>query len=142
MNFSSFDNYADIFDLPHPVSRSHPQMSMYDRAAQFSPFAALTGFDSQIDETARLVSSRITLSEDRLEELDLEIERLRALILAGTIPSAVIEHFIPDPNVSKNGGAYVRTAVSVRSIDSTRQLLVTTDGKEFYFDDIISIESR
>lgn len=135
----SEEKYSDIINMPHHVSSTRPHMSIYDRAAQFSPFAALTGFDAQIDETARLVSSRITLSQDRLEELDLEIERIRSLLSAGSVPSVLVEHFIPDPNISKNGGAYIKSVIQVKFLDSHRQTMISTSGQEIRFEDIIAI---
>ena len=69
--------YADIIDLPHPVSQRHPQMPLADRAAQFSPFAALTGLDAALQETARLTDQRITLDEYEQAELDKALQALR-----------------------------------------------------------------
>lgn len=69
-------DYSDIIHLPHHVSKTHPQMSMHDRAAQFSPFAALTGYDSAILETARLTEEKITLNEDMQELLDIKFQQL------------------------------------------------------------------
>ena len=69
--------YQDIINLPHHVSKTHPQMLLYDRAAQFSPFAALTGYEDAIRETARLTDNWVQLSEDKKQELD---EKLRQLI--------------------------------------------------------------
>lgn len=69
-------DYSDIIHLPHHISKTHPQMSMHDRAAQFSPFAALTGYDSAILETARLTEEKITLNEDLQELLDIQFQQL------------------------------------------------------------------
>ena len=87
-------DYSDIIHLPHHVSKTHPQMSMHDRAAQFSPFAALTGYDSAILETARLTEEKITLNEDMQELLDIKFQQL--LEHLSEKPLISITFFCPD----------------------------------------------
>lgn len=95
--------YQDIINLPHHVSKTHPQMPLYDRAAQFSPFAALTGYEDAIRETARLTDNWVQLSEDKKQELD---EKLRQLIAdRERTESVTIIYFQPDDR--KEGGSYV-----------------------------------
>ena len=102
--------YEDIINLPHHVSERHARMSMLDRAAQFSPFAALTGYDAAIEETARLTDTKIELDES---EKDLLNQRLCEALDSGT--PVRITYFLPDER--KDGGAYVCTAGKVRKVD-------------------------
>ena len=97
------DEYRDIINLPHHVSSKRPQMSMLDRAAQFSPFAALTGYDDAIHETARLTNDKVDLSEEEKETLDRKQQIL--LERLGEHPALTVTYFIPD--AKKSGGAYV-----------------------------------
>lgn len=94
--------YDDIIDLPHPTSQNHPRMSLYDRAAQFSPFAALTGHHAAIAETGRLTDRRIELDESEITRVDAELQHLQEL-LPGR-PTVSITYFVPDER--KNGGSY------------------------------------
>ena len=101
MMYDAEDKYADIINLPHHVSRNHPQMSMADRAAQFSPFAALTGHDAAIAESARLTDERPILDESVKQEIS------NLLQLASTDSNLVLNivYFVPDTR--KTGGSYV-----------------------------------
>ena len=94
--------YDDIIELPHPTSQNHPRMSLYDRAAQFSPFAALTGHHAAIAETGRLTDRRIELDESEIARVDAELQHLQEL-LPGR-PTVSITYFAPDER--KNGGSY------------------------------------
>ena len=96
--------YGDIIDHPHWESPKHPPMSLYDRAAQFAPFAALSGYDDMIGEEARLVDNRIELSEEEWEELNRKLGRIDETIRQGAQPAATITYFVPDP--LKPGGLY------------------------------------
>ena len=96
-------DYDDIINLPHHVSTRHPQMSMYDRAAQFSPFAALTGYDDAIQETGRLTEQKIELDEETLEKLDERFQILQEHL--GEQPEVRFTYFKPDER--KEGGAYL-----------------------------------
>jgi len=128
--------YDDIIDLPHHVSRNHPQMPMLDRAAQFAPFAALTGYGAAVRETARLTAERRELSPQDAEELD---RRLAALIARlPDRPEATVELFVPDDR--KAGGAYVTVTGRVRHISVPERTLVMEDGTVVPLDDIVSLD--
>ena len=88
--------YADIIDLPHHVSDHHPPMSLYDRAAQFSPYSALSGYGDLVREEARLVGNKIEPGEDMLEQLNIQLNRLGKMIENGISPSASVTRFIPE----------------------------------------------
>lgn len=126
-------DYSDIIDLPHHVSIRHAHLPMESRAAQFSPFAALTGYGDTIDETARLTDARVLLDDDRKAELD---EMLRLLL--PTLPQAVrVTYFVPDAR--KAGGAYRTDTVTVKKIDAAGRVIVTTGGT-IAIDDIFDID--
>lgn len=116
--------YDDIIDLPHPVSQHHPQMPLADRAAQFSPFAALTGLDAALQETARLTDQRITLDEYEQAELDKTLQALREA--APQHPAVEITYFQPDAR--KAGGQYVTSVGHVKRIAEYEQQLILTEG--------------
>ncbi len=127
--------YDDIIHLPHHVSRNHPQMPMLDRAAQFAPFAALTGYEAAVGETARLTAERRELDAQEAEELN---RRLAALIAnLPDRPEATIEYFVPDDR--KSGGAYVTVTGRVRHISVPEKTLVMEDGTVIGFEDIAAI---
>lgn len=127
--------YNDIINLPHPTSARHPRMPMIDRAAQFAPFQALTGYGAAIQEAARLTGERVELTEDEKAVLD---DRLR--LLADTGGEAVFTYFQPDGK--KNGGAYVTAAGIVKKLDPLEQRVVLTDGTVISIGDILEIESE
>ena len=114
--------YADIIDLPHHVSDRHPHMSLQDRAAQFSPFAALSGYDEMIAEEARQVDNRIELSEEEQDRLGRRLNRISEAIAAGSRPLLTVTWFIPDP--LKPGGRYETITEKVRRVDPTEHVLV------------------
>lgn len=128
--------YDDIIYLPHHVSAKHPQMSPLDRAAQFSPFAALTGHGAAIRETARLTDDFIELDDSQKEQLDLELQRLRKDLSHN--PEVEITYFQPDQR--KDGGSYVTVRGIVKKIDEYRHLLLFADGTTLPMEDILSIE--
>ena len=136
--------YADIIDHPHWVSPKHPPMSLYDRAAQFSPFAALSGYEEMIGEEARLVDNKIELGEEELEEVNRELGRIDEAIRQGNPPAVTVTYFIPDP--LKAGGIYETVTEKVRWVDpaaGTVQLdrTVTAAGTrmEIRIEDILDI---
>ncbi len=131
-------DYSDIIHLPHHVSKTHPQMSMHDRAAQFSPFAALTGYDSAILETARLTKEKILLNEDMQELLDIKFQRL--LEHLSEKPLISITFFCPDKH--KQGGSYVSISGTVKKLDLFQRILTLEDGMQIFLDDILSIEDH
>lgn len=115
------EKYKDMLHLPHPVSSTHPRMSLQDRAAQFSPFAALTGYDDALKETARLTEHFIELDEDSKQEIDRQIGYLQQH-MKDMLPVR-ITYFVPDAR--KDGGAYQTLEGCVHKIDETaRSLLV------------------
>ncbi len=126
--------YDDIIDLPHPVSQRHPQMPLADRAAQFSPFAALTGLDAALQETARLTDQRITLDEYEQAELDKALQTLREA--APQHPAVQITYFQPDAR--KAGGQYVTSVGHVKRIAEYEQQLILTEGTSIPLAEIIA----
>ena len=129
--------YEDILNLPHHVSKTRPQMSMLDRAAQFSPFAALTGYDAAIKETGRLTDEKIELDEDTKAALDMKQAYLIEMI--DEQPEITIIYFLPDAR--KVGGAYVTVTGNLKRFDEYERLLILTNGKKIPMDDIADIES-
>lgn len=113
------EKYKDMLHLPHPVSTSHPPMPLQDRAAQFSPFAALTGYDDALRETARLTDRFIELDEDRKQEIDRQIFYLQQHP-EEAVP-VKITYFIPDDK--KTGGSYTAIEGYVRKIDENNKSL-------------------
>ena len=129
--------YEDIINLPHHVSKTRPQMSMLDRAAQFSPFAALTGYDAAIKETGRQTDEKIELDEDTKAALDMKQAYLIEMI--DEQPEITIIYFLPDAR--KVGGAYVTVTGNLKRFDEYERLLILTNGKKIPMDDIADIES-
>jgi hypothetical protein len=130
------NQYDDIINLPHHVSTKHPQMPLIDRAAQFAPFAALTGYDAAVKETARLTDERIELDEYTMNAL-----RDRLQMIADRLeenPEITVTYFQPD--AKKEGGAYITAAGTVKKIDEYEQAVVMTHGMAIPFDEIVSIE--
>lgn len=128
--------YGDIIDLPHPVSQRHAQMPKINRAAQFSPFAALTGYDDLIRETARYTDRQIELDENAIRELD---QKLTFLIEAEPTLAATFTYFVPDSK--KAGGSYQEHTGRITKYDSIGQT-VTIDGTlTVPIPNIIQIES-
>lgn len=130
------NNYDDIIDLPHHVSATRPQMSMIDRAAQFSPFAALTGYDAAIKETARLTDQKIDLDDYEKEEINDKIQLITEHL--GEDFEVVITYFQPDSR--KAGGAYVDAVGIVKKIDEYDRVIILQDGKKIPIDDILDID--
>ena len=128
------DRYKDIINLPHHMSDKHSPMSNYDRAAQFSPFAALTGFDDEIDEAARLTDCRPQLTEDELNSLDEAIQRISEL----DKPLIAVTYFVPD--VNKSGGAYKTHTGTLRFLDFGEGKLKFVDDRVILLDDVVRIK--
>ena len=132
------NEYDDIINLPRPVSKTRPRMKIIDRAAQFSHFAALTGYDAAVKETARLTDRRIELSEYMKIALN---DRLQ--IIADRIkerPEVAITYFEPDKR--KKGGAYITANGTVKKIDEYNRTVIMTDGTLIPIDEIISIDGQ
>lgn len=130
--------YDDIIHLPHHVSETHAQMPLSARAAQFSSFAALTGFEAAVSETARLTEARVELDRDALEALDGTIRALSQALAAGGAPEAEIRFFVPDER--KDVGRYETLRGAVEKIDEYERLLFLADGQRLSLEDIVSIE--
>ena len=129
--------YEDIIHLPHHVSSKRPQMSMLDRTAQFSPFAALTGYDDAIQETGRLTEQKIELDEETLEKLDERFQILQEHL--GEQPEVRFTYFKPDER--KEGGAYLTVSGVVRKIKLYEREILLQDGTIIPVDDILKMES-
>ena len=128
--------YDDIIDLPHPTSKKHPRMSRQNRAAQFSSFVALTGYDAAIRETARITEDRRELSEDAAVELNYKISLLQQE-QAGMKKIKVI-YFRQD--TTKDGGAYREEDGDFKRINSNEGILELTNGIQIPLEDIFKIE--
>ena len=128
--------YDDIISLPHPVSKTHPPMPRAERAAQFSSFAALTGYEEIVAESARLTEARAELDRDALEALDEKLRAVAAEIDAR--PELELRYFVPDKK--KAGGRYETLRGRVKKIDEQASLLLLEDGKKIPLGDIASIE--
>lgn len=146
--------YDDILYLPHPEPKHHPRMSLKNRAAIFAPFAALSGYDDAVTETARLTEAQAELSEsqkedldqklslllDRLEESGRHSDRTSGIVAAGDDSQvrASVTWFKPDSR--KDGGQYLTVCGAIRKIDLYRRVIIFSDGKEIRIDDIVEIE--
>ena len=130
-------DYQGIINLPRHISKKHPHMLIHDRAAQFAPFAALTGHGEAISETARTVDSRIVLGEDAVQEFSEKLNCIQGNIKNG--PAVIITYFVPDSR--KNyGGRYVTKQTGVKKTDDIKHTISLTDGTEVRYNDILVIE--
>jgi hypothetical protein len=130
--------YDEIINLPHHVSKTRPQMPMPDRAAQFAPFAALTGYDSAIKETGRLTDEKIELDEETLTVLDRKYQLLMDAL--DEAPEIEITYFKPDER--KAGGKYVSATGTVKKVDDFERLITMQDGLKIPMDDVLSIDGE
>ena len=130
-------NYDDIINLPHHVSEKHPRMSASDRTAQFSPFAALTGHEAAIAETARLTDTRPVLDESRKKELNDRLQMISEHI--SLRPETIITYFVPD--TQKAGGSYHQVSGTIKKLNETGHTIVMENGTVIPIDDILEIES-
>lgn len=132
------NNYDDIINLPHHVSDRHPQMPISDRAAQFSPFAALTGYEAEVKEAARLTDKKIDLSEEQIADLD---EHLR--LLEDSLPhcpEASFTYFQPD--MRKSGGAYITIRGVLKKLDRVEHCIILTDTTVIPIDNLVALDSE
>ena len=134
-NNEDIHRYDDIINLPHHVSKSRKQMSLHDRAAQFSPFAALTGYGDAVDETARLTDEYIELDDGQKDILNAQLQKLCEHITEH--PDITLTYFLPDSK--KSGGAYTTISGNVKKIDTYKRILVFQDKTEILFDNIYKI---
>ncbi len=130
--------YDGIINLPHKQSFKRPQMSRIDRAAQFAPFAALTGYDDAITETGRLTDEKIEMSEEMLNVLNMKFQLLSDSL--GEDNEVIFTYFKPDKK--KKGGAYVTATGIVKKLDDYERLITLYDGTKIPMDDIFSIEGE
>lgn len=129
------DNYEDIINLPHHISKKYPRMSLEARSAQFAPYAALTGYDEVLAETARITNARIEIDENLKTIIDSKLQIIRENIKNKPLISVV--YFVPD--LKKNGGKYVTVNGNVKKIDEYRNVLVLDDSTEIEVKEIIDI---
>jgi len=130
-------NYDDIINLKRPISK-HPKMSLYQRSAQFAPFAALTGYEGQVKETARLTDRRIELDEEMKLILDLKIQVIKEMLSDN--PEVEITYFIPD--TKKDGGKYETIINNVKKIDSYNEHIIMQNNLKIEIKEIININSN
>ena len=136
MNEKDPHRYDDIIDLPRFVSRNRKHMSDYDRAAQFSSFDALTGYDEAIEETGRSTQIEIFLSENEKEELD----RRFSILMEHIAERAKVRITYFEPDLYKEGGVYRKADITVRKIDPVQRILFSDDGKRYELDAVTGIE--
>ena len=130
------ETYDDIIHLPHRVSKRHPQMSLYNRAAQFAPFAALTGYEEAIIETARLTAPKVDMMEDNQQLLDRKLALLSHSLIEQ--PTVSITYFQPDKK--KSGGQYLTVTGVIKCIRDSERVIRMADGKRVSIDTIINID--
>lgn len=118
--------YDDIIDLPRPHSGRRAPMSAADRAAQFAPFAALTGYEALVRETARLTEDQTELAEDEKQRLDRILSHLSVLLEAGEVPEVTVKYFEPDSR--KRGGRCVTFSGEIRDIDALSRMMIFSCG--------------
>ena len=138
MMFFDDHTYDDILHMPHHVSAKHPRMDAIDRAAQFSPFAALTGYDDAVEETARLTDTRLELSEDMKTILNEKMQMI--LDNAENEPIVTITYFVPDKR--KAGGAYVDVSGIVEKIDEYERCIIMNDETKIPIEQVRAIDGE
>lgn len=131
-------DYEDIIRLPHHVSAIHPPMSRENRAAQFSPFAALTGYGDAVRETARLTDQKPELDDSRKEELGLRLQFLARHLPEH--PTVTVSYFRPDER--KEGGSYETVTAVVKKIDPVGKFLILRDGTRIPLDDLLELDGE
>lgn len=130
------NNYDDIINLPHHESKVHPKMSLYNRSAQFAPFAALTGYDDAIVETARLTDKRINIDEGLKEVINSKLQKIDSLI--NEHPLIEVTYFIKDKR--KAGGSYTTISGNVKRIDTDNNLIILTNKSKIPISEIINVK--
>lgn len=127
--------YADMVDLVHPTSVKHPRMPSVMRAAQFSPFAALSGYEEEIDEAGRFTEEKTRLSEDDRSELD---GKLKSIMCCTPDKEACFTYFKKDEK--KEGGRYITISGTIRKLDGYGNAIILSDGTRINLDDILKID--
>lgn len=130
-----YHRYDDVIYRQHPTSKKHPRMSRMNRAAQFAPFAALTGYEESIEETARLTDRKIELNEYEIEELNAKLNFIQDHIKEH--PKVTVTYFQPDER--KEGGAYITVSGEAINVDCFKKLLSLKEKRIINFFDITSI---
>lgn len=128
--------YEDMLELPHPVSKMHPQMPRRDRAAQFAPFAALTGYEEAVREAARITEEKMILDEDSKVQLDWKLRCLQEKVKEQ--PIITVTYFVKDER--KKGGKYVTVTGVLKRIDSYTHQFILENGEEIPVEDVVSLE--
>lgn len=128
-------NYDDIINMPHHVSAKHPRLSMEQRAAQFAPFAALSGYGDAVKETSRLTEDKIELNDEEKTIIDSKLREIQDNLQSN--PKVTITYFIHD--LKKSGGEYVTVIGNVKKIDEYKQCLILNDKKIISMNEIIEI---
>lgn len=128
--------YDNMLHLPRHVSTGHPQMSIANRAAQFTPFGALTGYDAAIKETARLTDTRIELAESAIDKLDLKLSLLSARV--EDHPEVIVTYYQPD--AKKEGGAYMTVTGEIKKIDDYERQIVLRSGPRIPIEDLLDVD--
>jgi hypothetical protein len=129
------EEYNDIINMPHHVSTKHPRLSMVQRAAQFAPFAALTGYGDVVNETARLTEERIEINEEAKEKINATLQELKNNILNNK--KITVTYFVPD--LKKSGGEYITKIEYLKKIDEYKEILILKDNTEIPIKEIIEI---
>lgn len=132
------DNYEDIINLPHYEPKNHPRMSNYNRAAQFAPFAALTGYEEQVKETARLTDKKVEIDEGLRNLINSKLQIIDRNIKSR--PEVTITYFVKDKK--KNGGCYVTITDNVKKVDSIEKIIVLSDNTKIAMKDILTISGE
>lgn len=144
-------NYDDIINLSRPSSGRYPKMSLHDRAAQFAPFAALTGYEDAISEEGRLTKMKKTVSDEDIRSINSELQKLVAMVKEYKYgvkcfksgyanidrPVAEIKYFVPDER--KSGGSYIKDKFRIREVDLNNKMIITEGEKCISIDEIASI---
>lgn len=135
LNDSGVAKYADIINLPYKKSTDRPQMSLHDRAAQFAPFAALTGHEEAIEETARYTEEKIVLDENAMEAISVKLYEISQNIQKKWNVS--ITYFRPDK--LKQGGVYLTDVGTVKKVDDVEKIVIMDNGMRISIDGIAAI---
>lgn len=131
-------DYQDIINNPHHTSKTRKRMSELNRAAQFAPFAALTGYDASIYEAARLTENKIELDNKEAEILNMKLNFLKEHIKEQ--PEITVTYFVPD--TKKDGGAYVEHSDTIRIIDETQKVIIMTDRTKIEIEMILDLQGE
>lgn len=131
-----YENYEDIINMEHPISKTHPRMDMGVRAAQFMPFAALTGYEEAIKETERLTDTFVDMDENEKMKLDIKLSKIRDNLLKQ--PEITVKYFKED--LKKSGGRYLEYTGRVKKIDEYKMTIKFTDNMEINVKNILDIE--